>query len=342
MDQENRESSSVTHPIGVIGAGAWGTALALQLARKGHAVQLWAHEPETVAAIQETRENRFFLPGIPLPSNLHATSDLGAVLAMSQRLVWATPSQVVRPLARQVAGSVTADHQVVLASKGVEAGSLKLLTQVLHEEWPQLRHPAVLSGPTFALELAQQLPTAAVLACEDPARQDRLQQVFHDDRFRLYRSPDLIGVQIGATVKNVLAIAAGIVDGMALGLNARAALVCRGLAEMTRLGVAMGGHPETFAGLSGLGDLVLTATGSLSRNHEFGRQLGAGHAVDASLPAGGKVVEGAANAAMLRKLAQRHQVELPICEAVDQVVHQGLPCAEALQHLLERDVPTWE
>lgn len=332
----------MVNSMGVIGAGAWGTALALQLTRTGHPVTLWAHEPETVEAINRTHTNPFFLPGIELPPDLQATSALEKLVASHTHLIWATPSQVVRPLAQQVAPHMRLEHQVALVSKGLEADSLKWLTQVLQEEWPQQPGLAVLSGPTFALELAQQLPTAAVLAGEASGTLDAFQQALSGNRFRLYRSPDLIGVQVGGAVKNVLAIAAGIVDGMALGLNARAALVCRGLAEMTRLGLAVGGRAETFSGLSGLGDLVLTATGSLSRNHEFGRQLGAGQSVAGSLPAGGKVVEGAANASTLLKLAQQYQVELPICEAVHQVVHQGLPCADALQHLLERDVPTWE
>ncbi|HBL55767.1 MAG TPA: glycerol-3-phosphate dehydrogenase, partial [Deltaproteobacteria bacterium] len=201
---------------------------------------------------------------------------------------------------------------------------------------------AVLSGPTFAREVALDLPSAAVLACADEKTGSILQQQFHTDRFRLYRSTDLVGVQLGGAIKNVIAIASGIADGMKLGLNARAALICRGVAEMTRLGVVMGGSAETFTGMSGVGDLVLTATGTLSRNHSLGEKLGQGLSLEECLPVGGAVAEGVRNAVSIHELAELHKIEMPICNAVYQVLHEGFSCTQALQQLMERDRPDEE
>ena len=328
--------------IGVIGAGAWGTALARLLAINGNAVQLWCHEAETKQDILTNHVNSSFLPDIPLPETLGATTDLSEVVRNCRILVASLPSHITREVAKKMLPEITAEHILVILSKGIERHSLALMSEIYAEELNNLPKLAVLSGPTFAREVALDLPSAAVLACAEEETGSILQQKFHTNRFRLYRSTDLVGVQLGGAIKNVIAIASGIADGMKLGLNARAALICRGVAEMTRLGVVMGGSAETFAGMSGVGDLVLTATGTLSRNHNLGENLGQGLSLAECLPAGGAVVEGVRNAVSIHELAERHKIEMPICNAVYQVLHEGISCAQALKQLLERDRPDEE
>jgi glycerol-3-phosphate dehydrogenase (NAD(P)+) len=328
--------------IGVIGAGAWGTALARLLANNGNAVQLWCHEAETKQDILTNHVNSSFLPDIPLPETLGATTELSEVVRNSRILVASLPSHITREVAKKMLPEITAEHILVILSKGIERHSLALMSEIYAEELNNLPKLAVLSGPTFAREVALDLPSAAVLACAEEETGSILQQKFHTNRFRLYRSTDLVGVQLGGAIKNVIAIASGIADGMKLGLNARAALICRGVAEMTRLGVVMGGSAETFAGMSGVGDLVLTATGTLSRNHNLGEKLGQGLSLEECLPAGGAVAEGVRNAVSIHELAERHKIEMPICNAVYQVLHEGISCAQALKQLLERDRPDEE
>ena len=328
--------------IGVIGAGAWGTALARLLANNGNAVQLWCHEAETKQDILTNHVNSSFLPDIPLPETLGATTELSEVVRNSRILVASLPSHITREVAKKMLPEITSKHILVILSKGIERHSLALMSEIYAEELNNLPKLAVLSGPTFAREVALDLPSAAVLACAEEETGSILQQKFHTNRFRLYRSTDLVGVQLGGAIKNVIAIASGIADGMKLGLNARAALICRGVAEMTRLGVVMGGSAETFAGMSGVGDLVLTATGTLSRNHNLGENLGQGLSLAECLPAGGAVVEGVCNAVSIHELAERHKIEMPICNAVYQVLHEGISCAQALKQLLERDRPDEE
>ena len=328
--------------IGVIGAGAWGTALARLLAINGNAVQLWCHEAETKQDILTNHVNSSFLPDIPLPETLGATTDLSEVVRNCRILVASLPSHITREVAKKMLPEITAEHILVILSKGIERHSLALMSEIYAEELNNLPKLAVLSGPTFAREVALDLPSAAVLACAEEETGSILQQKFHTNRFRLYRSTDLVGVQLGGAIKNVIAIASGIADGMKLGLNARAALICRGVAEMTRLGVVMGGSAETFAGMSGVGDLVLTATGTLSRNHNLGEKLGQGLSLEECLPAGGAVAEGVRNAVSIHELAERHKIEMPICNAVYQVLHEGISCAQALKQLLERDRPDEE
>ncbi len=331
-----------TPSIGVIGAGAWGTSLSAMLARRGYTIRLWSFEVETVHNISEHRVNTLYLPGIPLPETIYPTHDLLEVVKNCRMLVMAVPSQHTRNIARKISNSVTKEHRIVIASKGIETGTGLLMSEIYDEEWNSKCSPAVLSGPTFALETARELPSAAVLACENDVIADSIQRIFHSSRFRLYRSRDLLGVQVAGAVKNVLSIASGIADGMVLGFNARAALICRGLTEMTRLGTAMGGLPETFAGMSGLGDLVLTATGPLSRNHSLGVCLGKGKSLNHCL-AGRKVVtEGVSTSVSLQKLAQKYHVEMPICETVYRILHEDLSCSEALSGLLERELPSNE
>ena len=328
--------------IGVIGAGAWGTALARQLANNGNSVLLWCHEAETKHDILSNHVNSSFLPNIPLPETLAASTDLAEVVRSSKILVASLPSHFTREIAKKIRPEITDQHIVVILSKGIEQHSLALMSEIYEDELDNLPKIAVLSGPTFAREVALDLPSAAVLACKNEETGSLLQKCFHSDRFRLYRSTDLVGVQLAGAIKNVIAIASGIADGMKLGLNARAALICRGIAEMSRLGTVMGGSAETFMGMSGVGDLVLTATGTLSRNHTLGEKLGQGLSLEKCLPAGGAIAEGVRNAVSIHELAERHKIEMPICNAVFQVLHEGISCAQALKQLLERDRPEEE
>ena len=328
--------------IGVIGAGAWGTVLAGLLARNGNSVQLWCHEPETAKNILQNHINTCFLPDILLPESLRASTDLLDVVRNHLILVSAPPSHLTREIAKKIRPGITSEHILLILSKGIEQHSLALMSEIFAEELDNLPKLAVLSGPTFAHEVALDLPSAAVMACADESTGNLLQKCFHSEKFRLYRSTDLVGVQLGGAIKNVIAIASGISDGMQLGLNARAALICRGVAEMSRLGTAMGGSAETFMGMSGIGDLVLTATGTLSRNYNLGEKLGQGFSLEECLPSGGAVAEGVCNSVSIQELAERREVEMPICKAVYQVLYEGLSCAQALQNLLERDLPDEE
>ena len=328
--------------IGVIGAGAWGTALARLLVNNGNSVQLWCHEAETRQDILTNHLNSSFLPDIQLPETLGASTELSEVVRNSKILVASVPSHFTREIAKKMRPEITQEHIVVILSKGIEQHSLALMSEIYAEELNNLPKLAVLSGPTFAREVALDLPSAAVLACADEETGSLLQKSFHSARFRLYRSTDLIGVQLAGAIKNVIAIASGIADGMKLGLNARAALICRGIAEMSRLGAVMGGSAETFMGMSGVGDLVLTATGTLSRNHTLGEKLGQGFSLEKCLPPGGAVAEGVRNAVSIHELAERHKIEMPICKAVYQVLHEGISCAQALKQLLERERPDEE
>ncbi|MEC9383437.1 MAG: NAD(P)H-dependent glycerol-3-phosphate dehydrogenase [SAR324 cluster bacterium] len=328
--------------IGVIGAGAWGTAMARLLVNNGNSVQVWCLEAETRQDILTNHLNSSFLPEIRLPETLNASTDLSEVVRNSKILVASVPSHFTREIAKKMRSEITDEHIVVIISKGIELHSLALRSEIYANELDNLPKIAVLSGPTFAREVALDLPSAAVLACADEETGSLLQKSFHSARFRLYRSTDLIGVQLAGAIKNVIAIASGIADGMKLGLNARAALICRGIAEMSRLGAVMGGAPETFMGMSGVGDLVLTATGTLSRNHTLGEKLGQGLSLEKCLPTGGAVAEGVRNSVSIHELAERHKIEMPICNAVYQVLHEGISCAQALKRLLERERPDEE
>ena len=263
---------SVSQRVAVIGAGAWGTALARHLADKQISVRLWAHEPEVVQAIEQRRENVVFLPGVQLPSTLTATDQLSDAVAGADCVIFAVPSHVARLVLSRIGPLLPQSVPFVSATKGIEETTLKLMTQVMQEVLPShMRNSLmVLSGPSFASEVSQGKPTALCLAGQDPGAVKAIQALFMTPTFRVYADDDLIGVQLGGSLKNVMALAAGVVDGLELGHNARAALITRGLAEMIRLGLAMGADPRTFYGLSGVGDLILTCTGPLSRNHSVG------------------------------------------------------------------------
>ena len=336
MSKANQDS------IGVIGAGAWGTALSCLLVEKNPFVQLWAFEEQTVKDINGNRENNVFLPGIQIPETVQPFLEIKKVVQDCKILVVVTPVQKTRFLIQKLKTVLTPEHRFVLAGKGIESSSSCLLSEMFEEELGTSENVAILSGPTFALEVAQKKPTAAVVASSNAKLVKQVQDLMHSPRFRLYRSNDVKGVQLAGAVKNVLAIAAGIAEGMQLGLNARAALICRGLAEMTRLGVKMGGQPETFSGMAGLGDLILTGTGSLSRNHELGVRISQGISPEDLFKNQLTVTEGAATSISLQKLSRDHQMEMPICEAVYQILHQGLAPRDALIQLLERQIPESE
>ncbi len=316
--------------IGVLGGGAWGTALAQVAARNDQRVTLWAREDDVVASINAAHENALFLPGIPLGPSIRATSDLAA-LSDCDALLVVVPAQFLRSVLAQLPAD---NRPLVLCAKGIEAGTQKLVAEIARELHPDAP-VAVLSGPTFAHEVAKGLPTAVTLACEDDVLRDALAERLGGATFRTYASSDVTGAEIGGAVKNVLAIACGVVEGAGLGLNARAALIARGFAEMTRFGVARGGRPETLAGLSGLGDLVLTCSSTNSRNFSLGVGLGQGKAAAELLADRRTVAEGAATAPVLREAARAAGVEMPVTEAVCALL-EGTPVRTVVDALLAR------
>ncbi len=319
--------------IAVVGAGSWGTALAVHLARVGHDVALCARDGALVARMQEQRENGTYLPGITLPAGVHPTQDARGAVAKATTILWAVPSHGTREMARVLAGHVQRDAIVVSATKGLERVTWTRMSGVLADELPATCRVVVLSGPSFAHEVACELPTAVVAAAEDADAGAQVLEQFRGRRFRLYMTDDVIGVELGGAYKNVIAIAAGVVDGLGLGHNALAGLVTRGLAEMTRLAVALGGRQETLAGLSGLGDLVLTCTGGASRNHQLGLRLGQGAALPDVLAGMRMVAEGVNTAAGVLALGAAAGVELPIAERMVAVLSgdtQPLAASEAL------------
>ena len=333
--------------VAVIGAGAWGTGLAIVLARNGaHRVRLWAYEAEVCQSIQNQRENQLFLSGVAVPESVAATNSLAQALEGAEVVVGVMPSHHARALYRQMKPYVRRQMLFVSATKGIENDSLQRMTEVIEEvlrEGPDGFRPRLgaLSGPSFAREVVKGDPTAITIASEDDALARQVQQEFSDPKFRLYRHHDVIGVELGGALKNIIAIAAGVVDGLGLGYNTVAALVTRGLAEMTRLVVACGGQAETMAGLAGLGDLVLTCTGGLSRNRSVGVELGKGRKLqDVIAGMHGMVAEGVLTTNAAVGLAQRHGVEMPITEQAHALLHQGKPPREAIHELMTRPFTT--
>jgi glycerol-3-phosphate dehydrogenase (NAD(P)+) len=329
--------------IAIIGAGAWGTALSIVAGRKGgHRVRLWAHEPEVRESIQTRRTNDLFLPGQPIPEAVSVTNDLGEALRDAAIVVSVMPSHHCRRLFERMRAFLKPDMLFVSATKGLEEGSnlrmAEVISQVLAEFGTRLRIGA-LSGPTFAKEVARGDPTAITIASTDAALAQNVQQAFSDPRFRLYTNEDVIGVELGGSLKNVIAIAAGVCDGLGLGHNSAAALITRGLAEMTRLVVACGGQRETMAGLAGLGDLVLTCTGGLSRNRTVGVELGRGRQLP-EIIAGmhGMVAEGVLTTNAAVGLAKTYGVEMPITEKMYAVLHNAKPPKDAIHELMTRGV----
>ena len=320
--------------LAVIGGGAWGTALAATLQRAGGEVTLWVREADIVATINAHHENTLFLPGVALDPSIVAIGDLAAC-AHAEAVLLVVPAQFLRSVARELAAVLPERMPIVIATKGIEIGSGATMGEIVAAELPG-RPWAVLSGPTFAIEVARGLPTAVTLAATDPALGRDLVETIGTPSFRPYLGDDPIGCEIGGAVKNVLAIACGIVTGRGLGDNARAALITRGLAEMVRLAVAKGGKPATLMGLSGLGDLVLTCTAMQSRNCSLGAALGSGQSLAAVLGARHSVAEGVATAAAVAALAQRLGIDMPIVTAVDAILHRGAVIDEAIRGLLGR------
>lgn len=320
--------------IGVIGAGAWGTALAQSAAQAGRKVTLWAYEAEVVEAVNVQHENTIFLPGAPLNPEIIASSD-PADLAQCDACLMVAPAQHARSILTQFAPHIADGAPVLLCAKGFERESLALMTDVLRETVPHAV-PAVLSGPSFAIDVAMGLPTAVTLACEDQQMGEALMEAVGSKTFRPYWSSDLVGAEVGGSIKNVLAIAAGIVEGRALGKSAHAALIARGFAEMTRLGLALGAKRETLTGLCGLGDLVLTCSSPQSRNMSCGLALGQGQTLESVLGARKAVTEGVATAPAVVALAKKHDVEMPICAAVDAVLAGRMSVDDAITALLTR------
>ena len=323
--------------VAVLGAGSWGTTLANLLAAKGETVRLWAYEPEVVEAINRSHENTVFLPGVRLETGLRAFTDPREAVADAPVIVSAPPSHAVRSVVNQIRGVVRPGTLVVSATKGIETDTLALMSAVFEECLPEARF-AALSGPSFAIEVCQGQPTLVVAAARDESTARDAQRIFATPRFRVYSHDDVVGVELAGALKNVIAIAAGILEGLGMGHNPRAALITRGLAEMTRLGVALGAKPLTFAGLAGMGDLILTTTGDLSRNRALGVALGQGQTLDEYRAAHRSVAEGANTSKAGAALGVRTGVELPITQKVCEVLFSGKPAREGIAELMAREL----
>jgi len=326
--------------IGVVGAGSWGTALANLLAQKGLPVDLWAFEKEVKEQIRDKRENQIFLPGTYLSDNIVPTNGLAGVVADKDFLVSVVPSHLVRAVSAEMAPHVSPDTVVVSASKGIENKTHLTMTQVLAEMMPSLKpdNVTVLSGPSFAREVVANVPTAVTVAARDVEVAKRVQHLFATPYFRVYTSDDSVGVELGGAVKNVIAIAAGIIDGLNLGLNTRAALITRGQTEIRRLGIKLGANPRTFTGLAGIGDLILTCTGDLSRNHTVGKKIGQGKRLQTILSEMRMVAEGVKTSKSVYNLSRKLEVEMPISSEIYHVLYHDVPPKEALFRLMTRDL----
>jgi glycerol-3-phosphate dehydrogenase (NAD(P)+) len=330
----------MTETIGVIGAGAWGTALAMMLADKGHDVTLWMYEKDLAEEATRTRENRVYLPGFTLPASLKITSSLETAVRDMPIILSVVPSHTVRSVAKQFAPYLQKDAIIISASKGIEIESLMPLSEVFKDILPAQHHNNLcfLSGPSFAKEVAQKMPTAVALASYDPLIGRRAQEIFSNTYFRVYTNTDVIGVELAGSLKNVVAIAAGVLEGLGYGYNTMAALLTRGLAEMARLGAAMGGNLQTFSGLAGMGDLVLTCTGGLSRNRTLGTRLGKGETLDDIMKGAKTVAEGVKTAKAARDLAIKHHMHMPIVEEVYRILYEGKDPRKAVKDLMARDL----
>ncbi|HET7614870.1 MAG TPA: NAD(P)H-dependent glycerol-3-phosphate dehydrogenase [Gemmatimonadaceae bacterium] len=321
----------------VVGAGAWGTALADLLARNGHLVTLWAYEPDVVESINSKHENVRFLGGHSIAQTVVAERDIKSAVSNSELVAFATPSQVLRRIVRASLPALPGKAPLVVATKGIEKETLCLMTDVLEQEVSGATVVA-LSGPSFATEVVSCQPTAVVVASSNDGAAEIAQRAFSSPYFRTYTHTDVIGVELGGALKNVMAVATGIAEGLGLGFNARAALITRGLAEMIRLGAALGAEAGTFAGLAGLGDLVLTCTGSLSRNRAVGFEVGKGRKLEDVLRDRETVAEGVVTAQSARELAARHGVEMPIVDAVNRVLFEGQSARGAIAELMTREL----
>jgi glycerol-3-phosphate dehydrogenase (NAD(P)+) len=325
-------------PVAVLGAGSWGSALAVHFARGGRPVRLWGRDPQRLAAMAASRVNERYLPGVAFPASLAVEPDLAVALAGTRDVLVVVPSTALRALLTELAPLLTAPMRVAWATKGFEQGTGKLPHQVARELLGADRPIAVLSGPTFAREVGAGLPTAMTIASPDGAYAQGLAHELSSENFRAYTSSDIMGVEIGGAVKNALAVGAGLSDGLGFGANTRVALITRGLKEMTRLGVALGARAETFMGLAGLGDLVLSCTDDQSRNRRFGLLLAAGRSPEAALAEIGQAVEGYAAARAIEGVARRAAVEMPLCAMVYRVLYEKLAAREAVRALMSRPI----
>ncbi|MCW4456100.1 NAD(P)-dependent glycerol-3-phosphate dehydrogenase [Flavobacterium sp. MXW15] len=329
--------SSSPEKIAVLGAGSWGTALASLVARHGHPTVLWGRDPAMVEAIDRRHENTRYLPGIPLPESLRATTELAAAVEGAAWILVVVPSHAFAETVRALAPLRPAAAGVAWATKGFEPGSGRFLHEVAREVLGPEVPLAVVTGPSFAKEVTQGLPTALTVHGDDAGFAQQVAEALHGPAFRAYTGDDMVGAELGGAMKNVLAVATGVADGMQLGLNARAGLITRGLNEMLRLAAAIGAKPETLMGLAGLGDLVLTCTGDLSRNRRLGLALGRGQSLPEAVKEIGQVVESVQTADEVMRQAERHGIDLPISNAVRAVLHGELSPADGLQQLLARE-----
>jgi len=326
--------------IAVIGAGSWGTTLADLLAKKGEEVNIWAYEPEVARQINNSRTNKLFLPGISLNPGLKASTDLNAVVEGSELVLMVCPSHVFRSLLSRLVASLSPGAVIVNATKGIETGTLFRMSEVIRDVVPAEKGARLvtISGPSFAVEVARERPTVITAASESLETAGLVQNLFSTNYFRVYVHDDIIGVELGGALKNVVAIATGMIDGMELGMNTRAALITRGLVEITRLGVALGAKPGTFAGISGLGDLVLTCTGDLSRNRQVGLRIGRGETLAEISQNAYTVAEGIRTTESAYQLSRRHGIEMPITEQVYKILFEGSSVKAAIVELMKREL----
>lgn len=331
-------SNNNSQTIAVLGAGSWGTALAMLLGQNNHTVNLWSHNAEHAATMQKSRENNRYLAGLSFPEKLNIYSELGSTLKDVKNILIVVPSHAFRNTLKTIQPFISASHQIAWATKGLEADSYKLLHQVAREELGEKISLAVISGPTFAKEVAQGLPGAVTVASKDHSLALEWANLLHNDHFRAYTGDDVVGVELGGACKNVIAIAAGIADGMGFGANARAALIARALAEITRLGISLGANAETFTGLTGLGDLVLTCTDDQSRNRRTGIALGKGKKLELAVKEIGQVVEGVATAKEVVALANKQNIDMPITEQVYNVLYNDSSPQDAVDALFNRAI----
>lgn len=325
--------------IGVVGAGSWGTALALVLEKNGHQVTLWSSRESKAEELRNTRENTDKLPGVKIPESIEITADMETAVKEKELVVLGVPSLYIRSTAAKMAPYVHAGQIVVNVSKGIEESTLYTMTEVIADELPNA-DVAVLSGPSHAEEVSRYIPTTVVAGAKNRKTAEKIQAVFMNEAFRVYTSPDMLGIEIGGALKNVIALAAGITDGLGFGDNTKAALITRGIAEMTRLGVAMGGYQETFSGLAGMGDLIVTCASKHSRNRKAGYLIGKGYSMQEAMDEVKMVVEGVYSAKAALMLAEKYYVRLPIIEQVNAVLFDGKQATEAVRDLMIRNGKT--
>ena len=325
--------------VGVVGAGSWGTALALVLEKNGHQVTLWSSREAKAEELRNLRENKDKLPGVKIPESIEITSDVACAVKDKELIVLGVPSLYIRSTAAKMAPYIVDGQIIVNVSKGIEDGTLYTMTEVISDEIPNA-DVAVLSGPSHAEEVSRHIPTTVVAGAKNRLTAEKVQNNFMNEAFRVYTSPDMQGIEVGGALKNVIALAAGVCDGLGFGDNTKAALITRGIVEMSRLGVAMGGYQETFSGLAGMGDLIVTCASKHSRNRKAGYLIGQGYAMQEAMDEVKMVVEGVYSAKAALKLADKYDVRLPIIEEVNAVLFGGKAAAEAVRDLMIRDGKT--